>query len=70
MFDTWKDPDVLFIWRGLHFIHINARSFLPKLEEIKLFVVTSKTAVIAVSETWLHSSVQDAEIELTSYSVY
>ena len=40
------------------------------MEEFRRFALTSKTAVIAVSETWLDRSLQDAEIELMCYSIY
>ena len=54
---------------GLHFLHLNARSLLSKLSDVHLLVNNSKTAVLAVSETWLDGSVTDAEIELVGYTV-
>lgn len=56
--------------KGMHFIHVNARSLLPKLDEIGHLVTTSKAAVIAVSETWLDSSIQDGEVGLSGYCIY
>lgn len=55
--------------KGLHFIHFNVRSLLPKLDELKLFVSKYKLAVIALSETWLDHTVTDAEIHLDGYNV-
>ena len=48
--DIESDEFNCFLRKGLHFIHLNARSVLPKLE---LIVLASKTkaAVIGVSET-------------------
>ncbi|XP_029921602.1 uncharacterized protein LOC115369174 [Myripristis murdjan] len=56
--------------KGLHFIHVNARSLLPKKDEIEHFASTSKAAVIAVSETWLDSSILDGEAGLTGYYIF
>ena len=33
--------------KGMHFINVNARSLLPKLDEIGHLAITSKAAVIA-----------------------
>lgn len=67
--DVGSDCESVFKQKGLHFIHINAKSLLPKMEEVGHLVLTSKAAMIAVSETWLDCSIQDAEIELTGYSI-
>ena len=56
--------------RGLHFIHLNARSLLPKMDEIRQFTARTKAAVIAVTETWLDSSIEDKEVELPGFYCY
>ena len=55
--------------RGLHFIHLNARSLLPKISELKIIACKTKAAVISISETWLDDSVTDAEIWIENYSI-
>ena len=55
--------------KELHFLHLNARSLLSKLSDVRLLVKNSKAAVLAVSETWLDGSITDAEIELVGYTV-
>lgn len=55
--------------KGLHFLHVNARSLIPKLSELKILVNKSKAAVLAISETWLDNSVTDSEINIPGYSV-
>ena len=65
-----KDENVeCFLKRGLHFIHLNVRSILPKMSELKIIALKSKAAVISLSETWLDSSVTDSEIYIDNYSV-
>ena len=54
---------------GLNFIHLNTRSLKPKISELKLLANNTKAAAICISETWLDSSISDAEIMLDGYSV-
>ena len=55
--------------RGLHFIHINARSMLHKLTEIKLLALKIKPAVITISESWLDESQTDESIKIDGFNV-
>jgi hypothetical protein len=55
--------------KGMHFIHVNARSILPKMSELRIMAKESKAAVIAISETWLDSSVINSEIQIEGYSI-
>ena len=52
---------------GLHIVHVNIRSLLPHLDELKLTILKLNPDVIAVSETWLDHSVMDSEIEIDGY---
>ena len=53
--------------KGLHFIHINVRNLIPKIDEQRLIARNSNAAVIDVSETWLDSSVMDTGIKIDNY---
>ena len=55
--------------RGLHFIHINVRSLLPKLHEVTLLATNTKATCICVTETWLDDSVPDSEIQIDNYCI-
>ena len=50
--------------RGLHFIHINTNSLLPKIEELRRISCQSKAAVIGISESKIDNSIFDSEIEI------
>ncbi|CAC5410122.1 unnamed protein product [Mytilus coruscus] len=54
---------------GMHFIHLNARSLLPNISELKRVATRTNAAVISVTETWLDSSDSDGEIHIDGYSV-
>ncbi|CAL4218293.1 unnamed protein product, partial [Meganyctiphanes norvegica] len=55
--------------RGLHFIHINARSMLHKLSEIKLLAMKIKPAVISITETWLDICQPDGSLHIEGYNL-
>ena len=55
--------------KGLHIIHFNARSLLPKLAEVRTLVVEFNAAIVCVTETWHDDTVMDSEIELSGYVV-
>ena len=56
--------------KGLHFLHLNARSILPKMTDLRLLANKCNATVIGVSETWLDNSVSDNEISIDGYAVY
>jgi hypothetical protein len=55
--------------KGLHFLHLNARSVLSKLTDLRQIARTSHPAVLAVSESWLDDSITDEEIKIDGYSI-
>ena len=54
--------------KGLTFLHVNVRSLLPKVEEIRRLLDDSKAAFLAISESWLDSSVCDGEVHIDGYN--
>ena len=65
---TYHIPSILNM-KGLHFLHSNVRSLLPKIPEVRHLMTRTKTAVFAASETCLDSSVNDSEIVIPGFSV-
>ena len=55
--------------KGLNFIHLNVRSLLPKLDELRILAANTKVAVIGVTESWLDASVTDSEIDIADYTI-
>ena len=55
--------------KGLHFLHMNVNSLLPKIEEIRFIAKKSKAVVIGISETKLDGTIFDAEIYIEGYSI-
>ena len=55
--------------KGLHCIHLNARSLLPKLSELRCLAIKTKVAVIGITETWLDDTVTDNEVAIPGYNI-
>ena len=55
--------------KGLHFIHINARSLRRKIPEINILTQKTNASIVAVTETWLDGSVTDSEIGIDGYTI-
>jgi hypothetical protein len=58
-----------FSYKGMHFVHSNVTSLIPKISDLRILATKSKPFVIAVCETWLDQSVSDAEIKIDRYHV-
>ena len=61
--ENWKT----FRNRGLHFIHLNINSLLPKVDELTEIVKISNPTVIGITETKLDNLVSDSEISIDGY---
>ena len=55
--------------RGLHFLHINVNSLLSKIDELRDVVCHTKPAIVGITESKLHSSVSDQEVNISSYGI-
>ena len=55
--------------KGLHFVHLNARSIFHKVSELKLIARQHKIAVFSITETWLDNSYTDQSIKIEGYNL-
>ena len=55
--------------KGLHFLHINIVSLLPKINELKCIANKNKAAIIGISESKLDHTVSDLEANLPGYDI-
>ena len=55
--------------RGLKVSHLNIRSLLPKIDSLRLFIDKNPFDIVALSETWLKTSINNAEISIPNYSI-
>ena len=63
-YDQWA----VFKKRGLHFVHININSLLPKIDDLRYIAKLSEAAVIGISESKLDELVlSSSEIQIENY---
>ena len=53
--------------KGLRICHLNVRTLVDKIDEMRVFCETHRPHVLSLNETWLDSSISDSEIQLTGY---
>lgn len=56
--------------KALKIIHLNARSLLCRMDEVRCLVSAQRPDILAISESWLGPSVSDAEVSLPGYFMY
>ena len=55
--------------RGLHFIHLNINSLLPKIDELCYIAKSTNAVVIGICESKLDASVLDPGISINNYKI-
>ena len=55
--------------KGIHLIHLNVNSLLPKIDEIRYIAERTKAAVIGKSESKLDESIFQSEIQIDNYDL-
>ena len=55
---------------NLHILYYNARSLLPKFDDLMLSVINLHPHIICIVETWLSSDIIDHEIYIPGFQLY
>ena len=56
--------------KGLSIAHLNVRSLLPKINQIRMFLCITKIDMLCINEAWLDSTVTNKDINVCGYEVY
>ena len=56
--------------KGFKLVHLNVRSLLPKIEQIKAIINISNIDVLTISETWLNPLTHNKLIEIPGYKLF
>ena len=59
----------IFRWKGIHLIHLNINSLLPKINEIRYIAERTKAAVIQITESKLDESIFQSETRIDNYDL-
>ena len=43
---------------------------MPKLDELKIYLLDPKIGVVSLNETWLNDTVDDAELALPGFTIF
>ena len=52
--------------KGIHLIHLNVNSLLPKIDEIQYITVHTNAAVIGISESKLDETISQSGIQMSN----
>ena len=55
--------------KGLHLLHLNVSSLLPKIDELRYIAKLSNAAVIGITESKLDDCILDSEIQIDNYQI-
>ena len=55
--------------KGLHLLHLNINSLLPKIDKLRYMVNLSNAAVIGITQSKLDDCILDSEIQIDNYQV-
>ena len=70
VFQCWYHRAIIIQWnKGLHFLHINIYSWLPKTDELKCIANKTKTTIIGITESKFGHTVSDLEVNLQGYDI-
>lgn len=56
--------------KGLKIVHLNVRSLLAKLDEVKTTLLDGSIDIIVLSETWLHSQCSNELLDIDGFKLY
>ena len=59
----------LFGQQGMHICHLNVRSILNKIDEIKKLLSNKNIQIMTISESWLLPSINNSEISIEGYNI-
>ena len=61
-----KEGDIFEI-KGLHLLHLNVSSLLPKIDKLRYIAKLSNVAITGITESKLDNCILDSEIKIDNY---
>lgn len=56
--------------KGLKLVHLNVRSLLANIDEVRVNLLDGSFDIVTLSETWLHSQCSDSLLQTEGYTLY
>ena len=57
-------------FKGYTYLYLNARSLVPRMEEIQTIIDQASSEIIGINETWLTDRIDDSEIAFDGYLTF
>ena len=54
----------------LNLLYLNARSILPKIDELRALCIANPYDIVCVVESWLSSDIENAELFIPGFSIF
>lgn len=64
------DLELLKQSKGQKLVHLNIRSLLANIEEVRSDLLDGSIDIVALSETWLHSQCSDSLLQVPNYNLF
>lgn len=55
--------------RGIKIAHLNARSIVPKVDSINIWLEKVKYDVVTINETWLSPNIPSSHLDISDYNI-
>ena len=56
--------------QGIYVLYFNARSLLPKMDELRAVCEAAKSTIICIVKTWLDKDIADSELVLSGFHLF
>ena len=56
--------------KGLKIVHINIRSLLPKIEQLRIILQEAKIDIVTICETWLNNRIDTSLVDIKGYKSF
>ena len=56
-------------YKGLNIVHLNIRSILYKIDQVKMMISQAKIYILCLTETWLTKATTNHELSIEGYSI-
>ena len=57
-------------YKGLNVVHLNIRSIIYKLDQIKMIISQAKIDILCLTESWLNPNITDLEPSIEGYKIF
>ena len=57
-------------YKGLNVVHLNIRSIIYKIDQLKMIISQVKIDILCLTESWLNHNITDHELKIEGYKIF